>query len=139
MTSEDGDKITLIFEGSISREKLMQLADLMELYGALSQQDREERYYENSKLARVARVVSKYFPFGYFTSREVIEAYLTEYREPITLSTVSTYLARLADRGFLERVRERGSIKYRLADPRIQGGGGGNYLEMRGYGVDAEI
>jgi len=139
MTSEDGDKITLIFEGNISREKLMQLADLMELYGGLAQQEREEHYYDNSKLARVARVISKYFPFGYFTSRDVIEAYLTEYREPITLSTVSTYLARLADRGFLERVREKTSIKYRLAQPRVPRRESGTYLEMRGYDFDAEL
>jgi len=138
MTNENGDKIILIFEGNLSREKLMQMADLMELYGGLSQQEREEYYYENSKLAKVARVVSKYFPFGYFTSRDVIEAYMMEYREPITLSTVSTYLARLAERGYLERVREKNSIKYRLAQPRISERENGTYLEMRGYNLDAE-
>jgi predicted transcriptional regulator len=31
------------------------------------------------------------------------------------LSTVSTYLARLTERGFLERVKGQGFIRYRLA------------------------
>ena len=32
MVDEDGDKITLVVEGNITREKILQLADLMELY-----------------------------------------------------------------------------------------------------------
>lgn len=114
MTNEDGDKIILIFEGRISREKLMQVADLMELYGGLSESDRQEHYFEGSKLAKLARVISKYFPVTYFTSREAVEAYISEYREPISLSTTSTYLARLSERGFLERRRFGGVIRYRV-------------------------
>ena len=114
MTNEDGDKIVLIFEGRISREKLMQVADLMELYGGLSEFDRQEHYFEGSKLAKLARVISKYFPVTYFTSREAVEAYISEYREPISLSTTSTYLARLSERGFLERRRFGGVIRYRV-------------------------
>jgi len=114
MTNEDGDKIILVFEGRISREKLMQVADLMELYGGLSESDGQEPYFEGSKLAKLARVISKYFPATYFTSREAVEAYISEYREPISLSTTSTYLARLAERGFLERRRFGGVIRYRV-------------------------
>ena len=135
MTSENGDRMVLIFEGNLSREKLMQMADLMELYGGLASQEKEEYYYENSKLAKVARVVSKYFPFGYFTSREVIEAYMAEYREPITLSTVSTYLSRLSERGFLERTRSGNTIRYRLSQPRIPRKEDIN-LGMRGYDLE---
>ncbi|MCD6235395.1 MAG: BlaI/MecI/CopY family transcriptional regulator [Thaumarchaeota archaeon] len=138
MTSENGDRIVLIFEGNLSREKLMQLADLMELYGGSAAQEREEEYYyENSKLSKVARLISKYFPFGYFTSREVIEAYMAEYREPITLSTVSTYLSRLSERGFLERSRSGNTIRYRLAQPKIPRSRDIS-LGIRGYDLDAE-
>jgi len=48
-------------------------------------------------------------------SREALEAYAEEYGEEIPLSTVSTYLARLTERGFLERVKGQGFIRYRLA------------------------
>ncbi len=123
MVDDDGDKLVLIFEGMLSREKLMQMADLLELYGGLaSREQEEEQYYENSKLGKLARTLTKYFPFGYFTSRDVVEAYMTEYREPITLSTASTYLARLAERGYLEKYRSGNQIKYRLAQPRVPAG-----------------
>ena len=115
MTNEDGDRIILVFEGRISREKLMQVADLMELYGGFSETGGQEYYLEGSKLAKLSRVISKYFPATYFTSREAVEAYISEYREPISLSTTSTYLARLSERGFLERRRFGGMIRYRVA------------------------
>jgi len=115
MVDDNGDKLVLIFEGRLSREKLMQMADLLELYGGLTgKEQNEEQYYENSKLGKLARILAKYFPFGYFTSRDVVEAYMTEYREPITLSTASTYLARLAERGYLEKHKLGNQIRYRL-------------------------
>jgi len=132
MMNEDGDKIILIFEGRISREKLMQVADLMELYGGLSESERQEHYYEGSKLAKLARVISKYFPVTYFTSREAVEAYISEYREPISLSTTSTYLARLSERGFLERRRLGGVIRYRVARPQSQISGEERYTQRFG-------
>jgi len=124
MVDDNGDKLVLIFEGRLSREKLMQMADLLELYGGLAGRENqdEEQYYENSKLGKLARILAKYFPFGYFTSRDVVEAYMTEYGEPITLSTASTYLARLAERGYLEKHRLGNQIRYRLAQPRIPAG-----------------
>jgi hypothetical protein len=120
MVDDNGDKLVLIFEGRLSREKLMQMADLLELYGGLTgKEQNEEQYYENSKLGKLARILAKYFPFGYFTSRDVVEAYMTEYREPITLSTASTYLARLAERGYLEKNKLGNQIRYRLSQPRV--------------------
>lgn len=124
IVDDSGDRLVLIFEGRLSREKLMQMADLMELYGGLAggREREEEEYYENSKLGKLERILGKYFPFGYFNSRDVVEAYMTEYREPITLSTVSTYLARLAERGYLERHKSGNQVRYRLAQPRVSPG-----------------
>ena len=118
MTSEDGDKLVLIMEGRLNREKLMQLADFLELYAGATQSGRADYIYENSKLAKLSRVISQYFPFSYFSSRDAVEAYMTEYREPLSLSTASTYLARLADRGFLEKKGSGNSIRYRLLRPK---------------------
>ena len=121
LTSEDGDRVVLIMEGRIDREKLMQLADFLELYGGPSGTGRAaEQGLGESKLAKLARAVAKYFPFSYFSSRDAVEAYISEYREPISLSTASTYLARLADRGYLEKRGAGNSIRYRVAKPRGQ-------------------
>jgi len=136
LMDENGDRLTLIFEGRLSREKLLQLADLMELYGGAVETQPEEQYIENSKLGKLVRILAKYFPFGYFTSRDAVEAYMTEYREPISLSTASTYLARLADRGHLEKTKTGNLIRYRLAQPRIPRQG--ERPELRGYGLGLE-
>ena len=111
MVDEDGDKITLVVEGNITREKILQLADLMELY---SGQPERSHVFEN-KLVKLARALEKRFPNSDFSSREALEAYAEEYGEEIPLSTVSTYLARLTEKGFLERVKGQGFIRYRLA------------------------
>ncbi len=112
MVDEDGDKVTLIFEGRVTREKLLQLADFVELYGG--GEDPERSTLSDNKLTRLARVVEKYFPMSSFTSKDALESYVAEYREQIPHSTVSTYLARLAERGFLERISNSQIIKYRL-------------------------
>jgi predicted transcriptional regulator len=65
--------------------------------------------------ASCAAELEKRFPNADFSSREALEAYAEEYGEEIPLSTVSTYLARLTERGFLERVKGQGFIRYRLA------------------------
>jgi len=117
MVSEDGDKLTLIFEGRVNREKLLQLADFVELYGG---QEDEVVERQGNKLSRLVKVVEKHFPFTGFTTRDVLEAYRYEYHEPLSLSTASTYLSRLADRGFLERIAVGNVAKYRVvhAKPR---------------------
>ncbi len=123
MVNEEGERLTLIFEGRMSREKLLQLADFMELYGG----EGEARQRPSNKLARLIAVIEKHFPFTGFTTRDVMEAYRLEYREPITLSTASTYLSRLADRGYLERIAVGNVAKYRLVST----------VERRG-GIDLE-
>ncbi|MCS7132932.1 MAG: BlaI/MecI/CopY family transcriptional regulator [Nitrososphaeria archaeon] len=140
MVDESGDKVIVIFEGRLNREKLLQMADLMELYGGFpSGEQQEEYYYEDSKLAKLAKVITKYFPFGYFASRDVLEAYMAEYREPISLSTVSTYLTRLSERGYLERGKSGNIVKYRLTRPRVPADGGDITPRIRGYNLDAEL
>ena len=116
MTTEEGERLTLILEGNVSRERIMQLADLMELYGGGERAGSSpEGGRPVNKLGRIVQVIERHFPFTGFTTREVAEAYRMEYREPIPLSTVSTYLSRLADRGFLERTAVGNVARYRVA------------------------
>ncbi|MEM3096254.1 MAG: BlaI/MecI/CopY family transcriptional regulator [Nitrososphaerota archaeon] len=110
LDSEDGDRLTLTFEGRLNREKLLQLADFLELYGG---SDPTSQRHGN-KLTKLMEVLEKHFPFNQFSTRDVVEAYRYEYREPIPLSTVSTYLARLAERGFLERLGTGNMARYRM-------------------------
>jgi hypothetical protein len=118
IVGDDGDKLTMILEGRVTREKIMQLADLVELYGGGG--ERSSPSMEN-KLTRLARLVERRFPYTSFTSRDVVEAYQSEYGEQISLSTASTYLSRLAERGFLERAGgSMNNIRYRLPRERAE-------------------
>ncbi|MEM2872420.1 MAG: BlaI/MecI/CopY family transcriptional regulator [Candidatus Caldarchaeum sp.] len=111
METSEGDKISIVFEGSLNRDKLFQLADFLELVEGPSESQADVRV---NKLTRVMELIEKRFPFSPFTSREVAEVYQHEYREPISLSTVSTYLARLAERGYLERFGAGNMARYRM-------------------------
>jgi len=112
LIDENGDKLTLVFEGKINREKILQLADFIELYGG----NIEENIFsqEENKIDRLIKVIEKYFPFGYFSSKELYEAYLLEYRQPLSLSTISTYLSRLSNKGILQRIGQGTHLKYRI-------------------------
>ncbi|MCS7133371.1 MAG: hypothetical protein RMI43_06055 [Candidatus Caldarchaeum sp.] len=111
METGEGDKISIMFEGSLSREKLYQLADFLELVGGVSEPSENMK---GSKLTKVMDTIEKHFPFSSFTSRDIVEAYQFEHREQLPLSTASTYLARLAERGFLERSGAGNLARYRL-------------------------
>lgn len=109
---ESGDKITLIFEGRLTRDKIMQLADFIELCGG--SEPSKPQSSDASKLVKVMRLIERHFPFSQFSSKDVQRIYEMEYREPIPLSTISTYLSRLADRGMLERIMKGGHVRYRI-------------------------
>lgn len=111
METSDGDKVSIVFEGALNRDKLFQLADFLELIEGPSERLSDVRV---NKLTRVMELIEKRFPFASFTSREVADVYEHEYRQPISLSTVSTYLSRLADRGYLERFGAGNMARYRL-------------------------
>lgn len=65
-----------------------------------------------SKIERVASIIRNHYPEGdWFTSNEVCELYEIIFREGIKMSTVSTYLSRLADENLLNR---KGSVSQRL-------------------------
>lgn len=112
LVDNTGDRLTLVLEGNLSREKIIQIADLVELYGG-GVQDPQLRT-EGSKLNKVMTVVERYHPLGYFSSKDVMISYATEYHEPLPQSTASTYLARLADRGILLRTGSGNVLRYRI-------------------------
>jgi hypothetical protein len=69
----------------------------------------------SSRFEKVRSVIQKSFPLIWFSSREVQSVYEQELKEPVSLSTVSTYLARMTDRGLLLRAGESNNLKYKVA------------------------
>ena len=99
----EGNKYTNSLAGSISREKANKILDLVELLEGIPSSNPilADSSQKITKIEKVKMLIEKRFPIIWFSSREVQEAYENEFREPISLSTISTYLSRLADRVLL--------------------------------------
>jgi hypothetical protein len=111
-----GNRYTITFEGHITREKAVRLLDLVELLGGIPEENPgwEDEASKLSKFDSVRQVVEKHFPIVWFTSRDVQSMYEQEFKQPISLATVSTYLSRMADRGILAESRMSNRRRYRV-------------------------
>jgi len=117
----EGNKYTISFEGQITRDKALRLLDLVELLGGMPESGtpsggNNPSLPRNSlsKYDKVYMVLRKHFPLSWFTSREVQTVYEQEFKEPISLSTVATYLSRMVNKGILIKAGASNRLKYRL-------------------------
>ena len=115
----EGNRYTVAFEGQITRDKALRLLDLVELLGGMPN-DSANRTLENpasgaalSRFDRLRSVIHKNFPLVWFSSRDIQSVYEQELKEPISLSTVSTYLSRMAGKGLLIRTGESNNLRYK--------------------------
>jgi len=112
----NGDRYTITFEGHVTRDKTLRLLDLVELLGGAPNTDTvpERSVAEMPKIEKVRLVAEKNFPVGWFSSKDLQSAYEKRFNEPIRLSTASTYLSRLTDRGFFIRGGASNQRRYRI-------------------------
>jgi len=110
----EGNKITIALEGHLTRDKMLQLLDFVELLESSSTIEKNPKISNLSKFDKIKKVILRKFPLGWFTSQEVMIAYEDALDEPIGLSTVSTYLTRLTTKGILKRTGSVAKRKYRL-------------------------
>lgn len=117
----EGNKYTVAFEGQITREKALRLLDLVELLGGIPSGNSNPGVNiavsgnEYSKYDKVRVVVQKHFSLVWFSSKEVQLIYEQELKEPISLSTVATYLARMTSKGILVKAGASNRLKYKMA------------------------
>jgi DNA-binding transcriptional ArsR family regulator len=111
-----GDRYTITFEGQVTREKALRLLDLVELLGGAPTINPgwNRPTSELSKIDKIRLLVEKRFPIGWFSSKDIQSTYEEEFKEPISLSTVSTYLSRMADRGILIKNGTSNRRRYRI-------------------------
>ena len=120
----EGNRYTIAFEGQVTRDKALRLLDLVELLGGMPSEGATSGpgiVLTGNKLSRfekVRLVIQKSFPLVWFSSKDVQVVYEQELKEPISLSTVSTYLSRMTNRGLLSRAGESNNLKYK-ATPNI--------------------
>ena len=117
----DGNRYTIAFEGQVTREKALRLLDLVELLGGAPSEGptvSQSASMPNrilSRFEKVQLVVQKSFPLIWFSSKDIQSVYETELKEPISLSTVSTYLSRMSTKGMLLRTGGPNNLKYKTA------------------------
>jgi len=114
MEDVDGTKYGFTVEGAITKAKVLKVFEAMELMN-MESEGQAQAPSPDSVGSRIWHVVEKEYPAGRFTSTAVLEKYEDEYNLPIKLSIISTYLARFAQRGRLERVRTGREWSYQLA------------------------
>lgn len=111
-----GNRYTITCEGSVNKEKVLRMLDLVELVGDAG--DENERWRRtspaNTKFEKIRTTVEQQFPLEWFSSQDAKKACERTMREHLSLSTVSTYLARLADRGFLMRKGSSNQRRYKI-------------------------
>jgi hypothetical protein len=112
----NGDRYTITFEGQVTRDKTLRLLDLVELLGGTPPADpmSGRSASEMQKIEKVRLAADKNFPVGWFSSKDLQSAYEKQFNEPIRLSTASTYLSRLTDRGFFIRGGASNQRRYRI-------------------------
>ena len=116
----EGNRYTITFEGQITRDKAVRLLDLVELLGGMPGEpanNQSSNLLTKNNLSRFDKVnliIQKRFPLIWFSSKEIQSIYEQELKEPISLSTVSTYLSRMTNRGILLRSGQSNSLKYKI-------------------------
>ena len=117
----DGNRYTVAFEGQVTRDKALRLLDLVELLGGTPSEGPTINNSSTmptrslSRFEKVQLVIQKNFPLIWFSSKDIQSAYEQELKEPVTLSTISTYLSRMATKGILMRTGGPNSLKYKTA------------------------
>ena len=112
LEDEEGTKYTLALEGAVSRDKLMKAMDMLEVMdvpiGRSHRAPDEGTFFGN-----VLALLETTFAAGVFSSSDVAREFEDKYAQPVKLSTISTYLARLADKQYIRRERFGNSWVYR--------------------------
>ena len=112
LEDEEGTKYTLAMEGAVSRDKLMKAMDMLEVMDVpLEHSPRSPD--QGTFFGKVQTLLETTFAAGDFSSSDVAREFEDKYGQPVKLSTISTYLARLADRQYIKRERFGNSWVYR--------------------------
>ena len=115
----EGNRYTVAFEGQITRDKALRLLDLVELLGGMPGEGTASGVSTglannfSSRFDKVRLVIQKSFPLIWFSSKDIQSFYEQELKEPISLSTVSTYLSRMTNKGLLLRSGGQNNLKYK--------------------------
>lgn len=112
---KSGNRYTITLEGRISRENVLKILDIVELLGGVHREPFSTRTEENlTKFEEIQSIIENNFSSSWFSAKDVQIEYKNITGKHIGLSTVSTYLSRLSERGFLIKQKVSNRTRYRL-------------------------
>jgi hypothetical protein len=98
----------------------MKIVEFMDLINIESNGNNESETYRSNRATpasvgdKIWNLVEGKFPYGGFTSTDILELYEDQYNEPIKLSIISTYLSRYTERSRLMRTRQGKEWIYKI-------------------------
>ena len=114
-----GSKHSLAIEGEFTVEKVNRLLEYAEIVAGSGHHPPNAEAHE-SKMNRLLDVINTQLADRSFDSRQIWQSYRETWGDDFTLGAVSTYLARLVDRGTLERTGSPAHWIYKLkASPAV--------------------
>ena len=110
----NGDKSDIKFEGDITKEKILEIFNMV---GLMDVEQPAAAGDPVSVGGKIWNIIDKHYPMDKFTSTNLLEKYEDEYAEPIKLATISTYLARFNERGRVNRLKSGKGWTYQTIKP----------------------
>jgi len=108
----NGDQVTIAMSGSVSKERILQIISLFD-----NKDDRRTPVINNitkTAMNKSLDLIKSQLSKSWFTSKELSLMYREQYHESIKPSTISTYLTRIYNNGYLERNGNRSCWQYRV-------------------------
>ena len=116
----DGVRHSVTVDGPVTREKIGKLLDLVEIMSGGPKMSSVALGTSPHKYDRLASLIVTQLKHEEFTAAEAKKTFEESYGDRISLSTVATYLSRLAERGVVERGTERPRLHYRVKREEVE-------------------
>ena len=110
----EGVRHAITVDGQITREKVGKLLDLVEVMAGTPRATSSALGMSPHKFDRLASTIISDLKNRSFTASDAKKAFETSFAEKIPISTVSTYLSRLTDRGLLDRIEAGRAVSYKV-------------------------
>jgi hypothetical protein len=109
---ENGELVTVALSGQFSKERILQVIDLFDTHNG---QDRVNKISTTrTSMENIIDLIKIKFNENWFTSKDISGSYREQYHTTVKSSTISTYLTRMYNNGYLERKGNRTCWQYHL-------------------------
>jgi len=115
LEDENGEKYNLSLQGTLSKEKIMNVIEFVQLFDKNSIDSSFEQKESDTKLgSKLWKLIIENFKYHTFTSSDILRIYRDLYYQSIQLSVISIYLSRFYLKKQLNRSRNGKQWVYTL-------------------------